>query len=164
MTMRILWCLLALVATYFVEPAVAQEHTPKALRQILHCVETDKFGLLSAGAKKNGMLQVAWAHQVRTEPYVDEFFIVLFESSRKGDILVYSRVYAGGKVEFYLGNNATLVIHAGKLELIDPLYGLWTRDNITRNVKKALRSRTYQIPVRTIMGSFANVACHSYDE
>jgi hypothetical protein len=63
----------------------------------------------------------AWAHQVRSD-HEEEFFIVLPKSPTKGDILVYSRGYAKGKVEFYLGNNAGFVIDAGNLELIDPLW------------------------------------------
>jgi hypothetical protein len=161
--MRILLALCALSSLCVAQPPVAQD-PPKVLLQILHCAETDKFGFLSTAVKKDDMLQVAWAHQVRTGPFVDEFFIVLEKSPTQGDILVYSRKYARGKVEFYLGNNATFVIRAGNVELIDPLWGMWTRANITRNVKKALRSRTYSIPVRTVMGSFPNVACHSYDE
>jgi hypothetical protein len=161
--MRTLLVLCALSSLCVAQPSVAPKDPPKVLLEILHCAAVDKFGLLSAGAKTDAILQVAWAHQVRTDPYVDEFFMVLHKSPTEGDILVYSREYAKGKVEFYLGNNATFAIHAGNFELIDPLWGMWTRDNIMRNVKKALRSRTYCIPVRTIMASFPSVACHSYE-
>jgi hypothetical protein len=165
MTMRILLVLCALSSLCVAQPAVASKNPPKVLLQILHCAAVDKFGLLSVGAKTDAILHVAWAHQIRTDPYVDEFFIVVHKSPTKGDILVYSREYAKGKAEFYLGNNASFATDAGNFEFVnDPLYGIWTRDNIARNVKKALRSQTYSIPVRTVMGSFPNVACHSYDE
>jgi hypothetical protein len=163
-TMRTLLVLCALSSLCAAQGAVAPKDPPKVLLQVMHCAAVDKFGLLPTGGKTDAKLRVAWAHRVRTDPYVDEFFIVLEKSPTEGDILVYSREYAKGKVEFYLGNNATFVIHAGNLELIDPLWGMWTRANITRNVKKALRSQTYSIPVRTVRGSFPNVACHSYDE
>jgi hypothetical protein len=162
--MRTLLVLSALSSMCFAQPAVTPKDPPKVLVQILHCAAVDKFGLLSAGAKTNDTLHVAWAHQIRTDPYVDEFFIVLHKSPTEGDILVYSREYAKGKVEFYLANNASFATDAGNFEFVnDPLYGTWTRDNIARNVKKALLGRTYGIPVRTIMASFPGVTCHSYD-
>src|ERR1051326_8583377 len=57
-----------------------------------------------AKAKRSSIwiVRVAWAHKIRYQPYVDEFFIVLFKSETEGDILVYSRESSKGKTEFYL--------------------------------------------------------------
>ena len=156
---------LFLLGFLFLAPlAVPEAKPPKVLRQILHCAGTDKFGLLQPVAKPDGILQVAWAHKVRSEPYVDEFFVVLYKSATEGDILVYSREYTKGKMEFHLGNNARFVIRPDKVELIDPLWGMWTRHNIERNVKRAMRGPTYSIPAKTIVGPFRNVGCYSYPD
>jgi hypothetical protein len=158
-----LLCILVALSTLYIPKAVnAQTQPPKVLLQILHCAKTDELDLLSPLLKKDHSLQAAWAHRVRYDPYVDEFFIVLYKSPTKGDILVYSRTLAKGRAEFYLGNNTQFVIDSGDIELTDPLGGLWTRDNIVRNVKRAMRGPTYSIQTSTMIGRVSNVACHSY--
>jgi hypothetical protein len=162
--MKLAWTAVALGALCFTKSAVAQTQPPKVLLQILHCAETDKFGLLPRTTKKDDKLAIAWSHKVRYEPYVDEFFIVRYTSATQGAILVYSRQYAKGEAHFSLINNAGFVVESGNLQLIDPLYGLWTRANIARNVKRAMRGRRYSIPMGTLVGPFRNVGCHSYSD
>ena len=68
--MKLAWTAVVLGALCFTKSAVAQAQPPKVLLQILHCAETDKFGLLPPATKKDDKLEVAWAHKVRYEPYV----------------------------------------------------------------------------------------------
>jgi len=144
---------------------VAQDNPPRVLLQLLHCAKTDRFGFLDADLKKDGLLRSTYAHQVRSDPHVDEFFLVVYESASKGKVYVYSRERENRKTAFYLTNDAGFdATKKGFSFLEDPLYGIWTRNNIARNVKRALRNPTYSIPVRTILNSSPNVACHSYDE
>jgi len=162
--MKLAWTAVVLSALCFTKTTVAQAQPPKVLLQILHCAETGKFGLLPAATKKDDILQIAWAHKVRYEPYVDEFFIVRYAFATEGAILVYSRYYAKGKVHFSRINDAGFVVKSGNLQLIDPLYGLWTRANIARNVKRAMRGKRYSIPMGTLVGPFRNVGCHSHSD
>jgi hypothetical protein len=163
---RLAW--LVLIVCWMMPSAFGQTNqtakTPKVLLEILHCAQTDRLQFLESAVKKDGILRVAWAHKIRYQPYVDEGFIVLFKSETEGDILVYSRESSKGKTEFYLDNNMGFVVGPRGLELIDPLWGLWTRANIARNVKRALGGPAYAIPVQRIMDPFPSVGCHSYEE
>jgi hypothetical protein len=164
--MRTILCLLALNVLCFSQTAVPKAKPPKLLLQILHCAETDKFGLLDASLKDDDLIKVSWHHSQHSDPGVgEEFFIVRFNSEKSGDVLVYVREYKKGKVTFYLVNNATLSIKDGEVNVIDPLGGIWTHNHIKKNVKIALRAGQYSIPERSLVGQqFANVGCHNYSD
>lgn len=164
--MKAAFCVLALNALCFAQTAVPKPKPPKLLLQILHCAKTDKFGLLDASLKKDDVIKVSWHHSSSSDPGVgEEFFIILGNSEKSGDVLVYTRDYEKGKAHFYLVNNATLSIEHGEVKIIDPLGGIWTYNHITQNVKIALRAGQYSIPARSLVGpQFANVGCHAYSD
>jgi hypothetical protein len=92
--MKVVSRLVALIVFGLVQLANAQKNTPKPLLQILHCAKTDKFGLLEPELKKTDTLQVGWHRSLGPEPDIgEEFFIVLYNSAREGDVLVYVRDY-----------------------------------------------------------------------
>jgi len=160
--MRVVSYLAALSIFGLIQLASAQKNTPKPLLQILHCAKTDKSGLLEAGLKDTDTLQVGWHHSLAPEPTIgEEFFIVLYNSEREGDVLVYVRDYEQGRVQFYLVNNARFTGGPDNLHLIDPLGGIWTINHIKSNVKMAMRNQKYSIQASRLLGSYANVGCHT---
>ena len=164
--MKAVFCALALAVLCFSQASVPKTNPPKLLLQILHCAKTDKFDLLDASLKKDGVVKASWHHSHDSDPGVgEEFFVVLPDSEKGGDILVYIQKYEKGEAHFYLVNNAALSIKRGKVEVIDPLGGIWTANHIKQNVRAALREGQYSISERSLMGQqFANVGCHSYSD
>lgn len=164
--MKIVFWALGLTVLCFAQTSIPKTNPPKLLLQILHCAKTDKFGLLDASLKKDGVIKASWHHSRDSGPGVgEEFFIVLPDSEKSGEVLVYTRNYKSGKIYFYLVNNGTLSIKDGEVHVINPLGGIWTHNHIKQNVKRALRSGEYSIPARNVMGpQFANVGCHSYSD
>lgn len=163
--MRVVSCLVALSVFSLGQLASAQKNTPKPLLQILHCAKTDKFGALEPGLNKTDTLQVSWHRSLDPDPDIgEEFFIVLYNSAREGDVLVYVRDYERGRVQFHLVNNAQFTGGPDDLKLVDPLGGIWTYNHIKRNVKIAMRNRKYSIQARSLVGSYGSVGCHFYSD
>lgn len=164
--MKVILCALALTVLCFAQSSISETNPPKLLLQILHCAKTDKFGLLDASLKKDGVIKASWHPSHDSDPGVgEEFFVILSDSARGGDVLVYVRKYEKGKVHFYLVNNARLSLERGEVEVIDPLGGIWTSNHIKQNVRAALRGDQYSIPAQSLLGQqFANVGCHSYSD
>lgn len=163
--MRVVSYLAALSIIGLVQLASAQKNAPKPLLQILHCAKTDKFGLLEPELKETDTLQVGWHRSLHPDPTIgEEFFIVLYNSERAGDVLVYVRDYERGRVQFHLVNNAQFTGGPNDLDLIDPLGGIWTYNHIKRNVKIAMRNRKYSVPAKSLQGPYGNVVCHSYSD
>jgi len=161
--MKAVSCVVVLSVFGLVQFAFAQKNRPKLLLQILHCAKTDKFGLLEPELKKTDILQVGW-HRSLDPDIGEEFFIVLYHSEREGDVLIYVRDYKQGKVQLHLVNNAQFTGGPDDLKLIDPLGGIWIYNHIKRNVKIAMRNRTYSIQAESLLGSYANVGCSSYSD
>ena len=160
--MRGLSCLVALSVVSLGHFASAQKNTPKPLLQILHCAKTDKFGALEPGLNKTDTLQVSWHRSLDPDPDIgEEFFIVLYNSAREGDVLVYVRDYERGRVQFHLVNNAQFTGGPDDLKLVDPLGGIWTYNHIKRNSTIAMRNRKHLIQAKSLLGSYANVGCHA---
>src|SRR5262249_18363278 len=112
--MKAVFCLLAFNVLCFAQSAAPNPRPPKLLLQILHCAETDKFGLLDASLT-DAAIKVSWHHSPASGSGVgEEFFIVLPNSEKGGEILVYVREYKSGKVHLYLVNSATFSIEHGE--------------------------------------------------
>jgi len=158
--MRVVPRLLALSVFALVQLANAQKNTPKLLLQILHCAKTDKLGALEPGLKETDTLQVAWHRRVHPD-LGEEFFIVLYNSERQGDVLVYVRDFEKGKVQLHLVNNAQFTGGPDDLKIVDPLGGIWVYNHIKKNVSIAMRNRKYSLPAKSLLGSYANVGCHA---
>ena len=164
--MRAASCVVALGLLCPALVAAPKREPPKVLLQILHCAKTDKFGLLDASLKKDGVIKASWRHSRHSDPGVgEEYFIVLPDSEKRRDVLVYTRNHKNGRIHFYLVNNGALSTKDGEVNVLDPLGGIWTHNHINQNVKRALRSGEYSIPARNLIGpQFANVGCHSYSD
>jgi hypothetical protein len=162
--MRIVFHLAVLSVFGLVQLASAQKNTPKPLLQILHCAKTDN-GALEPGLKEADTLQVAWHRSLHPDPTIgEEFFIVLYNSERAGDVLVYVRDFEKRKVQLHLVNNAQFTGGPDDLKLVDPLGGIWVYSHIKNNVAIAMRNRKYSVQAKSLLGSYENVGCHAYSD
>jgi hypothetical protein len=66
--------------------APKREPPPKVLLQILHCAKTDKFGLLDASLKKDGVIKASWRHSRHSDPGVGEEYLLSCPIPRKGEM------------------------------------------------------------------------------
>jgi hypothetical protein len=163
--MKVAQSALALSVLLLTRPAISQPKPPATLLQVLHCAKNDKFGLLDAGLKKDDMLKVSFTHYVESEPDAEGFFLVIYESTSKGEVLDYVREFDQGKSQFYLVNNATFSVSSKNvLSVDDALGGVWTQGHLKQRTRRALRSTTYSIPVKSLVAPFLNVGCHSYSD
>ncbi len=161
--MRFVWCLFALGSSCLAQPAAAPAKPPRVLLQILHCRETDKFGVLYSDLKKGEVLKASFAYYAETDPDVEGFVLVMYGSNTKGDVFDFIRKFEHGKVWFYLVNNASFSIAPnGTLSVDDALGGVWTQGHLKQRVIRAMRNRTYSVPVESLAGPFRNVGCHAY--
>jgi hypothetical protein len=160
--MRFVWCLFALGSSCLAQPAVAPAKPPRVLLQILHCREADKFGVLDSDLKKGQVLKASFTRYVQSEPAIEGFVLVIYESNTKGDVFDFIRKFEHGKVWFYLVNNASFSLNQNNvLSVDDALGGVWIQGHLKQRVKKAMRN-TYSIPVESLVGPFQNVGCHAY--
>jgi hypothetical protein len=143
-------------------PGVAQNETPSLLHRLLHCAMTDASGALYRPLRPTDVLQAAWSRSTHPKDDAGEFFLVVYESSSKGDVYVFTRDYQQGKTVLNLVNNARFTGGPTGLNLIDPLGGIWTYEHIERNVKRAMRGKRYSIPAGSLLGSSPAFACHHY--
>ena len=159
--MRIACLALGLSILSLAKPAVSQSRPPKALLQALHCAATDHVNLLEANMEKGDIVKVSFTHYVETEPNVEGFVLVIYESSSKGTVLDYVREFDHGTAQFYLVNNASFTVNQDNvLSVDDALGGVWIQGHLKQRVKRAMRT-TYSIPKRHLIATFNNVGCHA---
>jgi hypothetical protein len=159
--MRIACLALVLSASSLARPPVSQPKPPITLLQVLHCAATGHVDLLEANMEKGDIVKVSFTHYVETEPNVEGFVLVVYESSSNGEVLDYVREFDHGEVQFYLVNNATFSLNQNNvLSVNDALGGVWIQGHLKQRVKKAMRT-TYSIPKRRLADTFNNVGCHA---
>lgn len=161
--MRFAWCLFLLSTLCLARPAVAPAKPPKTLLQIMRCSTLDKSGMQDSDQKKGEVLKASFAYYAETDPNVEGFVLVMYESNTKGEVLDFIREFDHGKVWFYIVNNASFSIAPnGTLSVDDALGGVWTQGHLKQRVIRAMRNRTYSVPVESLAGPFRNVRCHAY--
>jgi hypothetical protein len=157
------WVLLMLSVFCFARPAGAPIKPPRTLIQLMHCLETDKAGVLRADLKKGEILTASFAYYAETDPYKEGFVLVTYESNTKGEVFDYVRGFEHGNLWFYLVNNAGFSIGPDHgLVVSDALGGVWTQGHLKQRAKRAMRNPRYSIPVESMASPFRNVGCHAY--
>ena len=149
--------LFALSALCSAGPALAQPKPPKLLLQLVHCAD-----LSNATVNKNGMVKVRFTHYVQSEPDLEGFVLIAYDSPSKGEVLDYVREFDHGKVRLYLVNNASFSVSPeGVLSVVDALGGVWTQGHLKQRAKRAMRNTKYFIPAESVAGPFQDVSCHA---
>lgn len=163
--MKFAYLILVLGFLSLSKPGVAQTKPPKVLLQTLHCARANHFDLLEANLRKGGIVKASFTRYEQTEPNVEGFVLVIYESDSKGEVLDYVREFDHGKVQLYLVNNASFSISKNNaLSVDDALGGVWTQGHLKMRVKRAMET-WYSIPVKNLSATFfQNVGCHAYWE
>ena len=159
--MRFVCLTLVLSVLPLATPAVAQSKPPIALLQALHCAKTDHVDPLEANLKKDDIVKVSFTHYVETEPDVEGFVLVIYDSPSKGAVLDYVREFDHGTVQLYLVNNAGFSVSpTNVLHVDDALGGVGTQGQLKQRVRRAMRTK-YSIPKSSLAAPLQNVGCHA---
>ncbi len=151
----------ALCLTFFPLASIsaAQVSSRATAIQTFHCVEEKG---LSAPLSGQGQWQVGFARDIRSYPGEEHIIVIVFSGTTAGQVFDVLRERSGPSVSLHIVNNAGLIVDSGKIELIDPLWGLWTRKHLEANTLKAIHSRRFLIKAEELKKAFPHVACSSY--
>lgn len=135
------------------------------IARILHCLTDVELNWLGDSAKldRAKALRVGLRHDRQTYPGKDFIFVVVLESSTKGDVFELTREDHKESRSCRIQNNGQSKIgHQGMEWPGEILGGIWTHEYVERNVRLLLKGPKITIPARAALKSNPRVTCSSY--
>jgi hypothetical protein len=140
----------------------AQTHAQQDVTQALHCLKTEHGGCLDASLLARPRLRINVTQKRTSSPDTTRFVILVLESRSKGQIFDLVRTSQHAEANWKIKNNGNFEVTKSGIEFVDVLGGVWTQEDLERNVKQALRRKTLLVDLRNLDTKKSGVVCSCY--
>ena len=152
-----------LLSFCFCYAALAQEHTPKLLRDAAQCLVSKTF-------LKPSTLDFGYLIDKRSWPGEEVLYVVAYSGTghSKGFVFTIFLSEENHQQVFHIQDNAKFVRRAAGADDIDfvevPLGGIWTQEHLETAIRRIGKQPRFLVPASDLTGAFVRSGCQSYSD